>query len=304
MAESLAGKETAIRDHKGKDLRNLIDPIQSEGKGFIKSVDGNRVITDERKARWSATIQERYLRNECFKCGKPRHRGSPCLGVQTDLSRGMKSQGGLKKVLTKTDLEKGYSIVNAVGKHNNLDTALDSRSGLINDFTDKLPDITTSIIDKFPNVTESKGTNGIQTNQNKSKSQTSDYKKSNYLEQLYFTENNQAQKEEEDRRIRKGGSSSWEERKEILKQRTKTTGALIKQVQNAKAMIFEGLFAGTKQRFLIDSGCTTIVVGEIADRQTEPAREIREAIKSRIRKYDSRPNKSNIKRKKRNSRKI
>jgi hypothetical protein len=37
--------------------------------------------------------------------------------------------------------------------------------------------------------------------------------------------------------------------------------ATIKKVQNVDPMIFQGKFQATDQTFLIDSGCTTMVIG-------------------------------------------
>jgi uncharacterized protein related to proFAR isomerase len=39
--------------------------------------------------------------------------------------------------------------------------------------------------------------------------------------------------------------------------------SMLKKVQSSKPMIYEGSLAGKEQKFLLDSGCTTIVVGRV-----------------------------------------
>jgi hypothetical protein len=92
------------------------------------------------------------------------------------------------------------------------------------------------------------------------------------LSSQFFKKHIQLSEEAKAQRTRKGGSNTWEERKAqwtekfpTLAKEVTTNTDLLKKVESSKPMIFEGSFAGKAQTFLVDSGCTTMVVGRSPD---------------------------------------
>jgi predicted aspartyl protease len=77
----------------------------------------------------------------------------------------------------------------------------------------------------------------------------------------YFTKNLKLSRVEEEQRRHKRGSNTWQERKAVLL-RTLNEPSKIMQICSTKQMIFDGYFEKSKQTFLFDSGCTTMVVSK------------------------------------------
>jgi hypothetical protein len=82
-----------------------------------------------------------------------------------------------------------------------------------------------------------------------------------FLNYFYFTKWSELSTEDELKRTRKGGSNTWEERKTRWRTKPKEPTGNIKKVESMAPMIFQGYFEGRPQKFLLDSGCTTLVMG-------------------------------------------
>lgn len=81
------------------------------------------------------------------------------------------------------------------------------------------------------------------------------------LSQLYFQKRQDLDADGEAKRLRKGGSTTLEERREVLSLGEELQKVEMKTIRNVPPMIFDGWFGKEKQTFLIDSGCTTMIIG-------------------------------------------
>jgi hypothetical protein len=231
-------EEAKIKTSRGDEQSSRVDEQGSRGdeQGSQRGNQGEwqgrsefpkgQIITERTARIWSKTVQNRYLKGQCFACGNRHKRPEPCTGPVINLKEHIKDDGenAKQKGAPGTIKERldGYSLNN--------------------------PIVTASMDESAEGGRSSTPSNKVS---------FQDFS----LNNVYFRNQNQPTGQEESQQKRKGGSTTWVERKADLLTKMAKGKTTIKRVQNVDPMVFQGKFQATEQTFLIDSGCTAMVIG-------------------------------------------